>query len=50
VYVNVPRWHIDLLHSKVAVFTGPYFLTYFSVKNSRAVYNVTSQNFVWALY
>ena len=39
-YIN-PRWNIYLLHSKVAIFTCPYFLTYFSVKNIRAIYYVT---------
>jgi hypothetical protein len=48
VYVNITRCHLDLLHSKVAVFPCPYFLTYFNVKNIRALYYVTSQNFAWA--
>jgi hypothetical protein len=50
IYVNITRWHIDRLHSKVViVVTGSYFLTYFSVKNMRAIYYVTSQKFAWAL-
>jgi hypothetical protein len=48
-YINIPRWHIGRLHSKVAIFSRPYFLTYFSVKNIRTIYYVTSQKFAWAL-
>jgi hypothetical protein len=42
VCVNIPRCHLDL-HSKVALFTDPYFLTYFSVKIIVTIYYVTSQ-------
>jgi hypothetical protein len=50
VYVNIPRCYIDFLRYKVAIFTTPYFLTYLSLKNIRAIYYVTSQYFPWTLY